>query len=410
MRISTNQIFSRGLNGMLVQQAETLKLQQQLSSQKKIQSPSEDPLAAAKIQTIKQQLNATDVMQQNREASSASLSFEEGILGNVVNVMQRLRELQVQAGNTALSTVDRKAMSEEAQKLSEQLQDLGNTKDANGYYIFSGSQTATQPFNKNTLGQIVYNGDDTQRMQVIGNGMEIAVNDNGADIFMRIPNGNGTFSLNSGPTNTGQAWTNTGSVVDISSFTRDDYTIQFALNTSNQMVVMISGATLGPIIPASGLPDDAAPYVEGSAINFNGISITVSGQPAVGDSFEVKPSKNESLFDTAERIVANLQRSFVSASDKAEVQTENNQLMEQLDTSLSNILSYRAETGARLNQLDVVNQINLDIIDISNETLHMVEDIDMAEVAVKLNLQQIYLQAAQQSFARIQGLTVFNYI
>ncbi|ARG97783.1 flagellar hook-associated protein FlgL [Legionella micdadei] len=410
MRISTTQIFLQGLNGVLAQQAETLKLQQQLSSQKKIQSPADDPIGAAQIELMMQRINLTENMEKNRESAVSEISYEESILSNVINVIQRLRELQVQSGNTALSEGDREAMSEEAKNLLDQLVDLGNAQDSNGYYLFSGSKTSTQPFTLNA-GQYIYNGDQTQRSQIISSGLQIAVNDNGNDIFMRIPNGNGTFTVTQTSTpNTGTVAATTGSVIDPAAYVVDNYTVNFVLNSLNQMVVMVTGASTGPIIPSTGLPDDAPLYQDGGTINFNGVQVTFHGTPNAGDSFAVNPSRNESIFSTAVRIVANLKQSFSTAADKAAVETENNQLLEQLDSALNNILAFRAQVGARLNQLDVAAQVNNDVLEISEETLHTVQDVNLAEAAVKLNLQQVYLQAAQQSFARIQGLTVFNYI
>ncbi|SPX62805.1 hypothetical protein [Legionella feeleii] len=201
-----------------------------------------------------------------------------------------------------------------------------------------------------------------------------------------------------------------GTVYDAAIFVPDDYTLQFALNSSNQLVVMVSGVSSGSVIPPTGLVDDAPVYESGSTISFNGIQITVSGEPQVGDSFAINPARNESLFSTVARMVDNLNSPFASPIDKAIVQTENNQLLDQFDTALDNIIAYQAQVGARLNQLDVADQVNSDLIETSTETLSSLEDVNLPEVAVKLDLQRIYLQAAQQSFARIQGLTVFNYI
>ncbi|MFW2572314.1 MULTISPECIES: flagellar hook-associated protein FlgL [Legionella] len=411
MRISTNQIFLRGLNGLLTQQAQTLKLQQQLSSQKKIESPSDDPISASKIDLMRQRINAAERMQQNREAAVSALTFEESVLGNTIGVIQRLRELQVQAGSTALSEADRHALGEEAKNLLDQLLGMGNTQDSNGYYLFSGSKTATQPFTRDVNGAFLYNGDETQRLQTISGGLKIATNDNGSDLFMRILNGNTFFTVTPTATpNTGTASVSSGTVYDAAIFVPDDYTLQFALNSSNQLVVMVSGVSSGSVIPPTGLVDDAPVYESGSTISFNGIQITVSGEPQVGDSFAINPARNESLFSTVARMVDNLNSPFASPIDKAIVQTENNQLLDQFDTALDNIIAYQAQVGARLNQLDVADQVNSDLIETSTETLSSLEDVNLPEVAVKLDLQRIYLQAAQQSFARIQGLTVFNYI
>ncbi|KTD16265.1 flagellar hook-associated protein FlgL [Legionella jordanis] len=411
MRISTNQIFNHGLNSMMSQQIETLKLQQQLSSGKKIQSPSDDPIAASQIDLMNQRIAATTRLEQNRDGAVSALNFEESALSNIIGVVQRIRELQLQAGNTSLSEEDRKALAEEAQTLLGQLQGLANSHDTNGNYLFSGSKTSTQPISRDVGGQFVYNGDETKRFQAISSGLNIAINDNGADLFMKIRNGNGFFTVTpSAIPNTGSAAVNSGSIVNVASYVPDDYTLQFVLNTQNQLVVMVSGLNSGPVIPPTGNPDDAPLYQEGAAITFNGIQVTVTGKPDANDSFTIKPSVNESLFSTVDRMVINLKRPFLTARDKATVATENNQILEQLDNALDNLLAHEAELGARLNQLDVAEQVNGDYLQTSEESLSSLRDVNLPEVAVKLELQKVYLQVAQQSFAQIQGLTVFNYL
>lgn len=411
MRISSNQVFNRGLDTMLRQQAELLRLQQQLSSTKKVQYPSDDPIAAAKIDLMTQRINFGESLQSNRENAQGTLAYEESVLNNTAGVLQRVRELQVQAANGAMTESDRKAIGEEINVLRDQLQALANTQDSNGYYIFSGGQTASQTITRDISGAYIYNGDQTQRFQAVSSGLQVALNDNGADLFMRLPNGNGRFSVSeTAVPNTGTAAVTSGTVVDEGSYVEDNYTLQFALNTQNQVVVMVSGAVSGNVIPPTGLPDDAPVYTPGMAVNFNGLEVTLTGAPNAGDAFTIAPSVNESVFTTLTRMLDNLNRPFATANDKARVQTENNQLLDQIDTALGNMLDFQAQVGARLNQLDVAEHINGDLIDISKETRSQLQDANLEEVAVALKLQMIYLQAAQQSFANIQGLTAFNFI
>lgn len=409
MRISTNQIFQTGLDGMLRQQLETLRLQQQLSSGKKIDSPADDPIAASLIAMMKQRLDWTDNLQKNADSSASSLAFEESILDNTVIAVQRIRELQVQAGNSALSESDRNAMSKEMENLLSQLENLGNTRDSNGSYLFAGGKTSTTPFTKDMTGAYVYNGDETQRFQTVASGLQIPVNDHGNDIFMRITNGNGFFTV-SQTGNTGAASATTGSLVDPVSYVPDDYTVSFVLNSSSELVMMVTGAVAGNIIPPTGIPDDAPLYQNGMSADFMGIEIAFKGTPEAGDSFAIRPAENESLFSTTQRIIANLKQPFTTAAHKAAVETENNQLMEQLDSAINNLIIAEARVGARRNQIDISSQVNGDVVESSTNSLQLLEDANLAEAAVSLNLQMVFLQASQQSFSRIQGLSIFNYI
>lgn len=411
MRISTNQIFQTSLFGVLRQQERVLKIQQQLSSGRKLSSPSDNPIDASQINLFNEALTSTKSMQKNRIAAITSVTIEENALDNSVRVLQRVRELQIEAAKDSLSQEDRAAIAVEAQNLLNQLQDLANTQDNNHDYIFSGGQTSTQPFTINSSGLYVYNGDDTQRFIEVSANLQIALNDSGADIFMSITNGNGSFTVSQPTTaNTGSVAATTGAVVDGAAYVADNYTIQFVLNTQNQMVVMVSGVASGSVIPPSGNPDDAPLYQNGGAIDFNGIEITFNGTPEPGDSLLINPAQNESIFATIAQMIDNLNSSVGTASDKAVVQTENNQILAQIDSALNNILYYEAQSGTRLNQLDIADNINSDIILLNKTMRSMIRDADLAEAAVKLNLQQVYLELAQQSFARIQGLTIFNYI
>ncbi|BCA95150.1 flagellar hook-associated protein FlgL [Legionella antarctica] len=412
MRISTNQIYQRGLNSLLVQQEKASKLQERLGSGLRVESPEDDPIAAAQIELMNQRISTTESLQKNRQNAVSALSLEEGILGNTVNALQRLMEIQVQAGNAALSEADRKSLAVEVTNLLSQLKDYSNTKDINGSYMFSGGQSATQPFSINGSGQFIYNGDSSQRYQAVSGNLHIAISDTGDDLFMRIPDGNGLFSISQtvAPPNTGTASVSSGAVVDTAAYVPDDYTMSFALNTQGNLVVMVSGTASGNVIPPSGLPDDAPLYQDGSTVSFNGMEMTVSGVPLPGDSFSINPAQNQSIFTTVQNMIANLNLPFGTAVEKAATLTENNQLLAQLNSATNNILSFQSDVGARLNQLDLVDDINSNLLLVSQDARKKLREIDPTAVATEYNMQLINLQAAQQSFVRIQGLSVFNYI
>ncbi|WBV62106.1 flagellar hook-associated protein FlgL [Legionella pneumophila 130b] len=370
MRISTNQIYQRGLDNLLTQQERLARLQDQQASGIRVRTPSDDPVASAQIELIKQRINNIELFQNNRQAADSALRLEEGILSNAVNSLHRLREIQIQAGNPSLSEEDRKTLAVEAQALLNQLLDYANTKDSNGSYMFSGSKSLTQPVSLNLSGQYVYNGDSTQRFQAVTTSLLVAVNDTGDNVFMRIPSGNGRFAIRETLTpNTGTASVSSGSVTNEAAFVPDNYTMTFALNSQGNLVVMVSGTLSGNVIPPSGLPDDAPLYQEGSAIGFNGMEMVVSGLPKAGDSFSISPAKNESIFSTVQRMINNLNKPYTSSVEKAATQTENNQLLAQIDSALGHILSVQSDLGARLNQLETAEKANNDYLDISAATL-----------------------------------------
>lgn len=411
MRISSNQIYLQGLKNMLNQQSRLLKTQEQAASGKKVQTAGDDPIASVTINRMNQKISSTERLQKNREAAVATVRTEESMLSNVVNVLQRLREIQVLAGNDALSQDDRKALAEETDNLLNQIHELSNATDNNGSYLFSGSRASIAPFTIDGSGNYIYNGDDTTIYQAITQNLRVALNDSGSDVFMRIRNGNGRFSVSqTGADNTGTAVMSSGSVVDEASYVEDNYTVSFTTNTAGDTVVMVTGAVSGNVIPPTGLPDDAPVYNDGESITFNGIQVEMTGTPEPGDDFLIEPAKNESIFSTVKRMIANLRTTIVDGADKAVIHTENNQLLEQLDTAIEHMLTYQTEMGARLNNLDVADNLNLDLIETSKAVRYPLEEADLTELSTEINKHIVYLQVAQQSFVKVQGLTIFNYL
>lgn len=396
---------------MLDQQALALRIQQQVSSGKRVLSPSDDPIAAAQISLMKQRVQANEGLEQNRQSAEFTLKSEESIISSAVGIMQKLRTLQIQAGNPAMTEDNRKSMATEAQVLLNQLNDLANSKDENGNYLFAGSKTTIQPFTLDSNGNYVYNGDETDRYQDVSNGIRLAVNDNGSDLFMRIPGGNGQFSIgHSGAANTGTAVLDTGSVTDPGSYVADNYTLSFAKNSANQLVVMVTGANSGNVLPASGLADDAPVYQEGMSVNFNGMGVKVTGAPNEGDSFTLQPKENMSIFATVQAMIDNLKQPFTTPADKASVQTENNQVLSQLDASMAKLINAQSDLGARLQQLDMAKVINKNAIDEGTIVISQLEDVDMTSAIANLNQQILFLQAAQGSFAKIQSISALDYM
>ena len=85
-------------------------------------------------------------------------------------------------------------------------------------------------------------------------------------------------------------------------------------------------------------------------------------------------------------------------------------VLDQLDNALDHVLTVRAGTGARQNALDNQERVNDSLTLQIKETRSEIEDLDFAEAASRLNQQTLTLQAAQQAFAKIQSLSLFNFL
>ncbi len=151
-------------------------------------------------------------------------------------------------------------------------------------------------------------------------------------------------------------------------------------------------------------------YTPGTSVAFNGIQVTLDGQPATDDTFNVAPAGTEDMFTTVTKLMTTLQRTSGSDAQNAQFASEMGSALQQLDSSLARISDVRAEVGARLSVLSDSEDNQADRqLDLKTQ-LSQIRDLDYADAITTLNIQLAGLQAAQQSYAKISGLNLFNYL
>jgi flagellar hook-associated protein 3 FlgL len=152
------------------------------------------------------------------------------------------------------------------------------------------------------------------------------------------------------------------------------------------------------------------PYVAGKQITFDGTSFSITGEPANGDKFEVKPSTKESIFTTMTSLVKALRDSGEDKTSLATLSNKLNTASEGLKSSLDNILTVRASVGSRMKELDYLDSSGSDLGIQYDTTLSKLQDLDMVKAISQYATQQQTLEAAQKSFKTMSGLSLFNYI
>lgn len=183
MRISTQQFFSQNLNNVQKGNAELFRLQQQLSSGKKISKPSEDPLAASQIKKLESSISKTESYMRNVDMAESRLTRVETTLDAVVDTLLRLKDLGVQISNGTLNDNDRKIVGAEFEQSMFQLNGLLNTRDAEGEALFSGFRGQLDSYTLNADDNYEFMGDSGQRFLDLGDNVRIPISDSGAEIF-----------------------------------------------------------------------------------------------------------------------------------------------------------------------------------------------------------------------------------
>jgi flagellar hook-associated protein 3 FlgL len=407
MRISTSMMFSQGVRSINEQLAATLKLQQQIASNKRIVTPSDDPVAAAQALSVQQQQDINTQFGTNLDYATSSLSYEEVQLGSVVDIFGRLKELAAQAGNTTLTPSDRSAIAVELRARFDGLLAIANTKDENGQYLFAGYMGDTQPFVGSVDGGVTYAGDDGQRRMQISPARLIETSDPGSAVFERIANGNGVFATTYAAGNTGTGVINGGSVSDPAAWmaptNAPSYTLVFTSTTTYEFRDGAAVLSSGSYTPGQAIP------LQNGAVSL-GASVTVSGTPAAGDSFTIAPSTGQSLFTTLANLIQAVENTGTTPADTARYQTDVRIALGDLNQAFDNVLRVRNAVGARLNEVETVGFINDDLNLQYATTLSTLQDLDMVKALSDLTQKKTNLEAAQKSFVAVSQLSLFSYL
>ncbi len=403
MRISTQLIYGRGLDAIQDVTEQAQKSQLQLSTGKKVLTPADDPVASTRILELNQELALNAQFQRNIDLVDGRLKLQDDLLGSINDVVQRIRELAVNAGNGVLNKDDLGYIAAEVEERLSQLAGLLNSQDASGEHVFSGFQGGTEPFQKNASGAYEYRGDEGRRFVQIEPSVTIASTENGKAIFQDVVAADNTFFTRVNPTNQAipPAQITVGQVVDqdaYDAFYPEDMTITFT--SANTFNITESG-TGRPVL-------SNVNYAPNQPIIANGVQFEITGSPLPGDSFFVESTPKQGLLTTVEKFIYGLE-SFNSlpagreAFDQMLASTISN-----LDNAETSILEARSQIGARLNTIETTEEQLKDVEILTQEILNNLEAVDYAETVSLLSLQQFTLEAAYSSYSQITSLSLFD--
>jgi flagellar hook-associated protein 3 FlgL len=420
MRVSSNTFYDAGISAMQRQNAKLLQVQQQIASGKRMLTPADDPIGAAQALEVTQSQSINTQYGTNSGTANDSIALEESVLGSITSLLQDVKTVAVNAGNGVLNKNDRAGLASDLASKYQALLGLANTVDSSGQYLFSGYQGSVRPFFESAPGVVGYSGDQGQRLIQISDSRQIAVSDAGSDVFQRIASGNGSFVTATG-SNTGSGVIDQGTVLETAKWSNPanskDLSIKFAVNagvTSYDIIDNISGNSL-----LTGAAPGAAPYprvyANGANISLQqvgppafdfGAQVSITGVPANGDTFSIKPSTHQDMF----KMIDDLAQLLKTNTTGAALTNQLSAAQTNLNNAMENVLFMRFSAGARLNEIDTVAATRDNRALQDSTTLSRLQDVDFAQAAAQLTQQQVNLEAAQKSFANVAGLSLFTYL
>lgn len=408
MRVSTAQFYLQSSSQMSSKSADVNERMAYLSSGKRVLTAKDDAVSFGALAGYKDDLANIEKYKRNIDRAESHNNLQEVVFADAEMILDNIKQDMLLANNGRMSTEDLQTLADQVRNSFDQLLDIANGQNENGDYIFSGYQTELQPFSQQTDGSVSYSGDTGVNELQVAKNIKIPTNQSGDAAFLNVTNAIGDFTANYTPTppspyNTSGVAVESANVINRESYNTSaiphDYTFTFDAVTNDLTVTDSTGT---PVFPA-------APYTAGQKISFDGIEVTLSGNPLPGESFTISEQEEISIFETVNSAIAWMEQGTVSVNQEQH-QVDYNSILTQLNSTMSHITSRRVDSGIRLQVLESQKDRHLDTELAVSSNKGRIEDLDFAKAISEFEQAKLALQASQQAFSKVQGLSLFNYI
>ncbi|MBT0569555.1 flagellar hook-associated protein FlgL [Curvibacter sp. CHRR-16] len=410
-RLGSNNAYDNSVRTLGARQNKLVNLQENLTTGKKVVRPSDDPTGAAQAERAQVRISRIATDQRALENQKNSIAMAESTLGDITSALQRFRELTVAAGSGSASPAERRTLAIEMQQLREQVLSYANRKDTNGLPLFGALGSAENPFSGPNQPPQDYlflglPGQPSSTERSIPNTVD------GDNALMLQPKRDGAYNVKLSDIPPERALrTEPVKVVDPSLVNGSGYTVKI-----DKLTTLDDGSTEveytlteGPPVNGftkAGLKASYPPGIPPSITisEMPGLSLTLRGKMEAGDTVAIDPSPSVfSVMDDAVNDIGD------AVNDNAAAQAVALALYN-LDKSIERVSAVRGQTGALLNRADRISS-NQEARNVQLEAdRSRAEDLDMIKGVAEFQNQQTGYQAALQSYAQTQKLSLFNYL
>ncbi|MBR9856084.1 MAG: flagellar hook-associated protein 3 [Gammaproteobacteria bacterium] len=420
MRIASFQFIQRNLDNISARSSEANRQLGQMSSGKRVEYASDDPVAANGILNYKQELRKLEQYQNNINLAENRLRREETGLTSGENITQQIKEIMLGANNPAITQNERDAYKSQLQSHIDEMLDIANSKDEFGQAIFGGFQTDNDPFTRQPDGSVSYSGDSGQREMMVGDSVKVAINHDGDLVFGGVPNPRGDFTASYdlvADHREDQVRVESANIADRANFSdQERYTVEFvgvipADPESEEVFYQIKDESGNVMLPAAA--DPQLPYKPGDKIEVDGLEIVVKGEAKTGDKIELNSTVQDGtgqddrgVFDILNRAKEWLESDGHTPSGQSEMI----EILDELDAMGGHFTQVRADTGNRMRRLDNQKETHGDMTLTLEKLRSGMEDLDYAKATGEFSQTMVALQATQTMFGKVQNMSLFNYI
>ena len=422
-RVSTANTYDRTQLNIQQRQQQLAISQEQLSSGKRVAKASDDSVAATLSERTMNRLSRTEVDLRGVEASRRSLAQAESALTSATDLYTRFKELTVQAGNGVLNASDRRTIALEMRGIREQLIELSNQRDTVGKALFAGLGPVNadgQAFAEQVNTPVVATyGPDGRTVQWVGTQGQEAPTEStlpsamdGYGIFKGGLPGSATAIADEGAPNSNTAQAVSVSVVGTLN-TTDVFTLTGDATPQGSYAVTFDN----PGYSVTRTPKGGGPAVAVGAVGvvtsgidttvtFEGLSLKLKGTPTATDVFTLTPAVDSDVWETMDRAIGALETGETNFDLSQELSVVHLQMAGRLDQ----LLSARGKLGDWLNRADNMDMLFSDRAVAYQQENSELTDVDMVDAVTDFETNQAAYQAALQSYAQIQKMSMFDYL
>ncbi|PAE25842.1 flagellin [Bacillus sp. 7894-2] len=356
------------------------KSMEKLASGLRINKAGDDAAGLAISEKMRGQIRGLDQASKNAQDGISMIQTAEGALNETHSILQRMRELSVQASNDTNTADDRKAIGDELVQLTDEIDRISDTTAFNGKKLLNGDLATTQKSTSTAKTGVALGGALISNVDVSGAKADETY----------------TFSYNAGELTLTRKSDNAAQTIDIKDADFDDNEETLSFNT------------LGVSITVTG--DDTAANI-GGALHGGGTGLTVvtesgssSAEFLIGSNggadetlkVEFKEMSSSTLGSGAGSNLSDKISDNTAVDTKAKAEA----LIKVVDDAINKVSSQRSSLGAAQNRLDhTINNLNT-----SSENLTAAEsrirDVDMAKEMMEQTKNSILAQASQAMLAQ----------
>ena len=404
MRITQAGFYNKATEQMNQQQAKVFDTQSQLSSGKKMLRPSDDPALASAINNLGSQIDINKRHLSNLSSAEGTLKMQEASVGGAVGIVARIKELSVQGANDSYSAQDRKIIALEVKELISALVDLGNMRGTDGAYLFSGFNQDKAPFNESALGVVTYTGSTDNQKVMVGEGRSMKIGMPGSDVFGSIDA--------TGPeidTYTFSGDVAAGGTISMAEAGGKTYTQAFVTSHQDTLDALVIKINAGETDLVAKRVDDSIVYTSTKPLvplPDMMTSGTTDGLTAITDTKIDTAASTGTITRIDMFETLNAMHKALDTNNASDIRNT----LDKITSVHEHVNIQQAKIGSRLKRVESLSIANEDR-DYAYQILKSgMEDLNYVEAASRLKNQTLALQAGQQTFAQLSGLSLFKYI